>query len=324
MSSLFDFGFSLASLPAKLPAGHVRQMISSGPAGTAQTIRRMAGLVTHGKRDFRIRTLAGQIIKNCQQKDYPCYGKSLYEWCRDQIKYVWDPNGVELIEEPWKIVESGVADCDSIVVLLASLAESCGFPCKFVTIKSDPMNPNEYTHVYLKMKVPPMGWVAADPTMHEKSFGWEPPDSFVKTEWNASDDPPEGGDPNDGMNIPQLPDAKLNGMRGSNMRGIGSLALADNNDSTFLQESGSAYGDAGISQADLDAYGNASALNAVAGGSTNPNDIAQARRIMASQNSMFTPLNIAGLAAAAYFVTKKNYLGAGLVAGLLYLNYKRG
>lgn len=308
MSSLFDFGFSLASLPAKLPAGHQRQMISSGPAGTAQTIRRMAGLVTHGKRDFRIRTLAGQIIQNCQQKDYPCYGKSLYEWCRDQIKYVWDPNGVELIEEPWKIVESGVADCDSNVVLLASLAESCGFPCKFVTIKSDPSNPNEYTHVYLRMKVPPMGWVAADPTMHDKSFGWEPPDTFVKTEWNASDDPPES-DPNDGVNIPPLTEAKLNGYRSTTMSGMSSIALGDNGDA--------------ISQADLDAYGDASAMNAVGGGSQNPNDIAQVNRIMASQKSMLTPLNIAGAAAALYFVTKKNYLGAGLIAGLLYFNSKR-
>lgn len=188
----------LVNLPVALPnvAGmnHSREYITSGNRGTGQTITRMRDLVSHGKRDFRIRKLAGQIIRNCSPKDYSCYAQAVFHYCRDRIKYAFDPNGVELVESPWNVVESGIADCDSIVVLCASLLENLGLPCRFVTIKADVSKPDQYSHVYLECLVPKLGWVAMDCTMHDKPFGWKPEAHWPRKTWPASWDGSEQRD----------------------------------------------------------------------------------------------------------------------------------
>lgn len=166
-------------------------MIGGGYVGTAQTIRQMQKLATHGKRDFRIRKLAISLVRNCPNKDYNCFARAIYNYCTHQIKYIFDPNGVELIENPWRIVESGGADCDSIVVLLAAMLESIGFPCEYVTIKADGLRPNEFSHVYLECDVPKTGWVSMDCTMPDKSYGWKPAPEFPRKRWPASKDSPE-------------------------------------------------------------------------------------------------------------------------------------
>jgi len=189
----FDFLSSevLPKLSGSLPSDHRRMLIASGPRGTEQTIHVMQQLVAQGKRDFRVRDKLYAIIASCSSKDYYCYAKALYEFCRDQIKYVFDPNGVELVESPYRVLESRVADCDSIVMLLAALCEQAGLRCRYVTIKADAERPDEYSHVYLQISVPGHGWVSADPTMPLQDFGWEPDPKYPRTTWSASSDAPE-------------------------------------------------------------------------------------------------------------------------------------
>jgi hypothetical protein len=189
----------LPSISAPLPLGHLRTWIPGGNLGTAATISRMRDLVSQGKRDFRIRELVGKLVQPCPAKDYYCYAKAAHEFCRDRIKYVFDPNGVELIEEPWKIVESGVADCDSIVVLMSALCETMGFPCRFVTIKADKKRPGDFTHVFMEVNVPGKGWIGSDPTQPDKPFGWKPPAHFPRKDWPASNDENEPGRESDPM-----------------------------------------------------------------------------------------------------------------------------
>jgi hypothetical protein len=183
----------LIDLPAELPANHIREWLIPG-MDTVQTINRMRDLVSLGKRDFEIRKLVSDLVWACQQpKDYYCYAEQAHNFCRDKIRYVFDPNGVELIERPRKILESRIADCDSIVVLAAALYENMGFPAQFVTIKADPRKPELYSHVYLRVKLPKQGWVGSDPTQPERPFGWEPK-GFPEKTWPASKDAPEDKD----------------------------------------------------------------------------------------------------------------------------------
>lgn len=198
--------FGLTPLVSALPSGHLREFIPGGAAGTEATILRMQDLVTQGKRDFRIRKLAGQLIQGgvsgipkCPPKDYYCYAEAAHRFCRDKITYVFDPNGVELIESPWSIVESGIADCDSIVMLMSTLCETMGFPCRFVTIKADTQRPDEFSHVFMEVKIPKRGWVASDPTQPERPFGWSAPAKFPRKNWPASKDAPEDSRETDAM-----------------------------------------------------------------------------------------------------------------------------
>lgn len=176
-----------------------------GYLGTAATIERMREFVTQYKRDFSIRKLAAQIIQNCPAKDYYCYARAIYEFCRDRIKYVYDPHMVELVESPLRILEAGVADCDSICTLMASLNESIGLKTRFRTIKADKKRPDDFSHVYCVVRVPQSrfstskisGWIAEDATLPDKQFGWEPQGDFEKKDWAASADKDgeDGDDP---------------------------------------------------------------------------------------------------------------------------------
>jgi len=181
----------LRSLSSPLPANHVRTWIPGGYLGTAATISKMRDLVTQGKRDFRVRKALGRIVRGCPSKDYHCYAKAIHAFCRDEIRYVFDPQNVELVESPWSILESGIADCDSICVLAAALYEQAGFPTRFVTIKADGKKPDTFSHVFVEVKVPGKGWMGSDCTQPGRDFGWSPPASYPRKEWPGSKDPKE-------------------------------------------------------------------------------------------------------------------------------------
>lgn len=189
----------LIELVEPLPDYEQRVSLPFGNAGTEKTINEMQKLVTHHKRSWPVRVQLGQIIWNSgvEPKDYYGYAKAIYEFCRDEIRYVFDPNGVEMIETPERILESKIADCDSIVVLMASLFESAGLPARFKTVKADKNRPDEWSHIFLEVNVPGRGWIGADATMPNHDFGWEPPDSLVSKTWPASLDTNERG--TDGM-----------------------------------------------------------------------------------------------------------------------------
>lgn len=202
----------LARLSAPLPKKHRRVGIGGGNTGTVQTISYMRDLVTQGKRDFRLRTATGKLLQGCPNKDYECFAQAIHQFCTHQIKYVFDPNGVELIEAPYRILESGIADCDSIVVLAAAMLESIGLPARFVTIKADTSRPTQWSHVFLQTKVPNKGWIGLDCTMPDKPFGWEPPDTYPRKTWPASRDGVESHDKDEmaglGMDVPHVEYAK--------------------------------------------------------------------------------------------------------------------
>lgn len=194
---------ALAPIAGSLPSNHSREELpgTSSYADTASTIARMRDMVSLGKREFAVRKLIQKFIFSCSPKNYYCYVQAAHNFCRDQIRYVFDPNGVELIENPARILESKVADCDSIVILMASLCESMGFACRFVTIKADKQRPSDFSHVFLEVKIPGHGWVGSDPTQPQRQFGWEPGPEYPRKTWPASNDEPESreGDEMAGM-----------------------------------------------------------------------------------------------------------------------------
>lgn len=178
-----------------LPADHSRKVIPSGNSGTSQTIAAMQMLVGKGKRDQRVRSLAIRLARQCPKKNYKCYAEKIYQYCRDEIQYVYDPVSVEYVEHPRKLLDAGGGDCDSVCVLLASMLEGIGLPCRYVTIKADPSQPNEFSHVFLQVGLPRKGgglreWKGMDVTMEPPvPFGWEPPRHFPRKTWPASTDP---------------------------------------------------------------------------------------------------------------------------------------
>lgn len=200
MANFPSFFSTIPSIVRPLPTGkslnHTRKFIDTGDRGTAQTIRAMQDLVSQGKRDERVRTeytipiINGKYNgRNCAEKDYHCFCENIFLFCRDNIRYVHDPSGVELVEDAYTVLKRGAADCDSICILFASLCESVGRECRFVTIRKEGVG--SYFHVYCEVNIPGEGWVGADCTMKDKPFGWRPDAKYPATSWPASKDATE-------------------------------------------------------------------------------------------------------------------------------------
>lgn len=191
--SLSALSGSLPPLSGKLPADHERLTIPSGEAGTAATIEKMWEFVDLERRDGAIRPWVGQAIQGCEQKNYLCYAQSIYEWVKRNIKYVFDPENVELVERPLYILQqSKCGDCDSTSTLLAAMFEAIGLPARFVTVKADATAPTEYSHVLCEVQINGK-WYGADVTMPRMGFGWSPPAKFPRKYWYPPWRPNAGG-----------------------------------------------------------------------------------------------------------------------------------
>lgn len=146
----------------------------------------MHKLVESGRRDMTVRSLAGNIIAGCGQKNWRCYAQKLFDWVRKHITYIYDPQDVEMVIHPKITIKAKAGDCDDQVVLLAALAESIGLNTAFVTIKAVP-DSDEFTHVYLYIFMPGSNTpIAADTTM-PYGLGWEPPRNMPRRVWRRAD-----------------------------------------------------------------------------------------------------------------------------------------
>lgn len=177
---------SLTQLAGKLPPGHSRTTIPSGVCGTAATIRVMQQMVELERRNTDIRPYIAQAIQGCSQKDYLCYAQAIWQWVKSNIKYVFDPHDVEMVERPLVILsKTRMGDCDSTATLLAAMYENIDLPARFVTVKADKSNPDEFSHVFTEVQVKGK-WYGADVTVPGKSFGWAPGPQYPRRVWPAN------------------------------------------------------------------------------------------------------------------------------------------
>ena len=101
-----------------------------------------------------------------RQKDFNGEASRLFEYVRDQIRYVRDIADVETLHHAETILAQGAGDCDDKCILLASLLLSIGF--EFLEFVAVAFEPNEFSHVWLRAWVddPPDGgaWVDMETT----------------------------------------------------------------------------------------------------------------------------------------------------------------
>lgn len=157
--------------------------IPGGDRGTKATLDKMREITIASLKDKKhgafIRALAIRIASDCKTKEFKCEAKALFEWVRDNVKWIRDTRGFETLQYPYRTLSFGAGDCDDLSILLGALATSIGIPTKFRAIAANPMRKDQYSHVYVIMD--PMGqekWIPADPTVKTAAFGWESPLKF--------------------------------------------------------------------------------------------------------------------------------------------------
>lgn len=130
----------------------------------------MGRFVKDGKKQLSIRQTALSIVNGSRQKDWSEEVRKLFEFVRDDIRYVRDVRGVETLQTPDKTLEFEQGDCDDKSVLLAALLESIGHPTRFIAIG---FKPNNFVHVYVETKIG-NNWIALE-TTEPVPMGWSAP-----------------------------------------------------------------------------------------------------------------------------------------------------
>lgn len=147
--------------------------IPGGVEGVKRTLSLMCELVRQFKTDLNIRTLAVELVSGCAPKDARAELAALHAFCRDQIRYVGDVNGVETLQTPVQTLKSRSGDCDDKATLLASLAESINYSTRFLAIG---VRGGPFSHVMAQAALG-RGWVNMETIVPDAELGWFPPDA---------------------------------------------------------------------------------------------------------------------------------------------------
>lgn len=182
MRVFFDSHDGLAGQPiGATPAVQTHALLgwlAEGIDGTKQTLRVMRGLVRDSIRSpsQTIRRTADAIIHDSgvspgNAKNWTGEIRVLHAFVRDHIRYVMDPNGVEMVQTPEKTLEFASGDCDDKSTLLAALLESVGHPARFWAVGFN--HDSEFSHVLVETLVG-QSWVPLE-TILDVDVGWRPP-----------------------------------------------------------------------------------------------------------------------------------------------------
>jgi transglutaminase-like putative cysteine protease len=139
------------------------EALPEGHQGTLRTLDTMRFLA---RKDFSrpgIRNIISLLTAGASGRDRV---QALFVFARDRIRYVEDPEGIELVRDFDHCIEEGKGDCDDKVTWLATALLAAGVPCRFV-IQSYTSNfwADGWDHVYLEFyDWDQWKWIALDPT----------------------------------------------------------------------------------------------------------------------------------------------------------------
>lgn len=171
-------------------------IVSDGFKGNAKTISEMWKLVNKSTKDYGIIRIATSIAKDIPARDDVGTANAIFLFVKNNIKYMPNPTGTEMISDPWMLLDRGAGDCAETSILVASLAQALGMTVRFKTVlthleteeveavKNGAEVPNKFNHIYTQFyfyspRLKKYDWFAADTTEVESYLGWEPPDKEI-------------------------------------------------------------------------------------------------------------------------------------------------
>jgi transglutaminase-like putative cysteine protease len=159
----------LARTPQNLT--YTRRPMPSDVRGVVHTLRLMRSIVHEYKAHPAIRQAAISILFLAPQKDDYQEVNTLFEYVRDDIRYVRDIHNIETLQTPDKTMEIGAGDCDDKVTLLCALLEAVGYPTQFIVAGYTSENAYEHVYCLTAIKGVPVALDATEPY----PMGYTPP-----------------------------------------------------------------------------------------------------------------------------------------------------
>jgi len=144
----------------------------------SQTVGIIRSFILEGSQNPNLRLLVSRILKNCKSKNFPCYVEKIVEFVRSNVKYVDDPQRMEVLQSPERTLHLGMGDCDDFTILTGALLRTAGFPVRIVL--GDVNGDGKYEHVYLKVMLPNKTWLTVDPTVRNPFQPKDYPEKEIK------------------------------------------------------------------------------------------------------------------------------------------------
>lgn len=155
-----------------------------GDWGTAQTIAKIRELVAKGKRSIDINRLAISIVWSTPNFSEADKALAIYQWVQRNTRFIPMVVNAQTLRTAQEILRVRAGDCANLnAILLPSLLETIGIPCRLVTIAGDPADKHEFTHVYCEAYVDG-NWIALDVARPGAQFGRAPETYFRKRYWD--------------------------------------------------------------------------------------------------------------------------------------------
>ena len=184
-----------------VPARHPK--VHHDPDRVERTLRRMWELANIGACEPTTIQLARSIVRepvlhaNSRDARQVAMMQSVWQWVRDNIAFVGDPNDgiqdAEVLSDVENILRLGAADCDEHQIITRALLQAVGFqPRQIWYWVGGPVNPDVGFHVPVHVFC--VGFVSSgrdyvvDSTMTDYPFGTCPGDSGWKY-WGYSPSP---------------------------------------------------------------------------------------------------------------------------------------
>lgn len=106
--------------------------------------------------------------KSCSEPDSLCQSKALFNFVRDEIRYVPDANFADKLENPMTTIKTGGADCEDMAMLLIALEKAVGDRTRLVFVPG---------HAFAQVSIPDYkggDWVNLEATCKTCQFGQLP------------------------------------------------------------------------------------------------------------------------------------------------------
>lgn len=158
-------------LPYSTP--HVLADLPEGVDAIRATLKAMVKLARTYDHDVDVVSAARRVIALARvpERDYTGEITALQNWVRDQIRYVRDPVGAEMVQTPKRTLEIRTGDCDDKSTLLSSLLGSVGYPTRFAAVG---MDGGPYSHVLTEVRLGTR-WIPLETILPRIAPGWYPP-----------------------------------------------------------------------------------------------------------------------------------------------------
>lgn len=151
----------------------LRQSLGSGPEVTANTLKKMVQLVRKYKADLTVLRTARAQTQGVDGRNTRGVVDVLQRWVRDNIRYVMDPRGLEMVQTPVETLRIATGDCDDKSVLLAALLTSMGYATGFCAMG---FQGQSFSHVIALVRMG-QGWCPLETIIPGMGMGWSPPDA---------------------------------------------------------------------------------------------------------------------------------------------------